>query len=139
MTKSKLSNPKRRERKWHLFDAQGMVLGRLASRIAILLQGKENVDYLPFQDNGDWVVVINAQGLRVTGKKRKDKIYYRYSGYPGGIKKESFADLLAKDPDKILRHAVKGMLPKNKLAAVMLKRLKVFTDAKHPFKAHFKD
>lgn len=120
------------EPKWLLVDADGQTLGRLASRIATILMGKDKAHYTPHMLSGDVVVVINAAKIKVTGKKLTDKIYYSHSGYPGGIKSISLEEQLHKDPTKVITHAVKGMLPKNKLAAEMLKNLKVYPLSEHP-------
>jgi len=115
-------------------DAKDQILGRLATKIARLLSGKDKVEYVPYLDLGDNVVVINAAEVAVTGKKEKQKIYYRHSGYPGGLKAETLEELRRRRPEEILRRAVKGMLPKNKLQKPMLKRLHIFADEKHPYK-----
>lgn len=121
------------KRQWHLIDLDNQVLGRVSSDIAIKLMGKHKPDYTPHIDNGDYVVVINAKKVAVTGTKPQNKLYQRHSMYPGGFKEISFADLMEKDPRKIIIHAIQGMLPKNKLRADRLKRLKVFVDDKHPY------
>ncbi|EKE19706.1 MAG: Ribosomal protein L13 [uncultured bacterium] len=121
-------------RQYHLFDAQGKVLGRLATEIAKTLSGRNKVDYVPHIDGGDFVVVINAQKIKVTGNKLEGKIYHKYSGYPGGISSISLKDLLAKDSGKVIQNAVYGMLPKNKLRDKMMLRLSVFADAEHTCK-----
>ncbi len=113
-------------RKKHTFNAQGKVLGRLAVEIASVLSGKKKVDYVPNIDNGDAVIVLNADGVVVTGNKRKGKKYYRHSGFPGGIKEMTFEDMIKKDSRKVIYLAVRGMLPKNKLQAKMLKRLEIY-------------
>ncbi|RKY39908.1 MAG: 50S ribosomal protein L13 [Candidatus Omnitrophota bacterium] len=120
------------QRRFYLIDAQGKVLGRLATRIADILRGKHKPDFAPHQDKGDYVIVINAEKVRVTGKKRESKVYRHYSGYPGGLKEETFAQLLARKPERIIMLAVKGMLPKNKLARRMIRRLKVYRGNTHP-------
>ena len=120
---------------WHLVDAKDKVLGRLASKIATVLIGKDKVSYSPHQYIGDEVVVINAGKVKVTGKKMAEKIYKRYSAYPGGLKEETLETKMKKHPDYVIRHAVKGMLPKNKLGARLLKKLKVYADENHPHKA----
>lgn len=122
------------KRQYHLFDAQGKVLGRLATEIAKTLSGRGKVDYAPNIDGGDFVVVINAGKIRVTGKKMTDKIYHSFSGYPGGITSIAFQDLLEKDPRKVLQNAVYGMLPKNKLRDKMMLRLYVYAGAEHEHK-----
>lgn len=122
-------------RSWYLVDAKGKILGRLATKIAGLLSGKTKPVYTPSVDGGDFVVVINARHIRVTGKKEEGKIYYHHTGYPGGLKRQTFKELIEKKPEEVLRRAVKGMLPKNKLGRKMLKRLKVYPDATHPHTA----
>lgn len=133
----KTSIPKREEiaRKWYLVDAEGKILGRMATKIAEILSGKKKPIYTPHLDTGDFVVVINARKVQVTGKKTMDKIYYHHSGYPGGIKQRSFEELVEKRPEEVIQRAVKGMLPKNKLGKKMLKKLKVYPDADHPHQA----
>jgi large subunit ribosomal protein L13 len=123
------------DRKWYLVDASSQVLGRLASRIASILMGKEKPTYTDFLDTGDFVVVVNVDKVRLTGKKWDDKFYYSHSGYPGGIKQISAKQLLEKHPERVIRFAVKGMLPKNKLGRRMLKRLKVYSGSEHPHAA----
>jgi len=113
------------QRETHIIDAQGKSLGRLASEIAVLLQGKHKPEYAPYKDIGDFVVVKNFDKVRFTGKKLKNKKYYRHSGYLGGLKVQTLEELLKKDPYKVLRNAVMGMLPKNKLRKKMIKRLKL--------------
>ena len=113
------------EKKWWLINAEGVVLGRLASRVANILRGKNKANYTPFFDTGDFVIVINADKVKLTGNKEDQKMYYRYSGYIGGIKEISYKNMLAKHPERILTHAVKGMLPKNRLNRKILKKLKV--------------
>jgi len=120
-------------REWHLLDAKSQVLGRLATQIARLLTGKDKPNYVPHLDCGDHVVVTNASQVKVTGRKADQKMYYRHSGYPGGFKEISYQQQMAKDPREIIRHAVAGMLPKNKLRAPRLAKLRIFVDAKHPY------
>ena len=129
--------PKKDEivRKWYLIDADGKILGRMATRIARILSGKDKPIYTPHLDTGDFVVVINARKVRVTGEKYTQKIYYHHSGYPGGLKKRTFEELMKKKPEEIILRAVKGMLPKNRLGRKMLKKLKVYPDADHPHQA----
>jgi large subunit ribosomal protein L13 len=127
------------KRQWHLVDAKGQILGRMSTRIADLLIGKSKSYYSTHLDCGDWVVVINAQNVRVTGKKKKQKIYYRHSGYPGGLKAFTFEQIIQKDPRKIIEHAVRGMLPKNKLRKKRMGRLKVFVSKEHPYEKKFKN
>lgn len=126
------------ERDWHLIDAKGQVLGRLVTGIAELLMGKNKPYFVRHLDCGDFVVVVNAKDIKVTGKKEKQKQYYRYSGYPGGLKAESLAHLRDRFPEKIIVEAVSGMLPQNKLKDRMLTRLYVFADDKHPYEDKFK-
>ncbi len=123
------------QRIWYLVDAKDKVLGRLASKIATILIGKGKVIYSPHQDVGDEVIVINARKIRTTGNKLTDKVYSRYSAYPGGLNQETLETKMKKHPDYVIRHAVKGMLPKNKLGAKLLKKLKVYADENHPHKA----
>jgi len=113
-------------RKYHLFNAQGKILGRLAVEIAKVLSGRNKVDFTPNIDGGDFAVITNSDGIKVTGNKSKGKIYYRFSGYPGGITEIAFKDQLKKDSRKIIKSAVYGMLPKNKLRRCMLKRLRIY-------------
>ncbi len=122
-------------RDWHVVDAEGRVLGRLASRIASILMGKEKPTYADFLDCGDFVIVVNAEKVRLTGKKLSDKLYYRHSGYPGGLKQMSAAEVLQKHPERLIRSAVKGMLPRNKLGRKMLLKLKIYAGENHPHQA----
>ena len=126
------------KREWHLIEAKDKILGRISTKIARLLIGKDKVEYVPYLDVGDHVVVVNAAEVGVTGKKEKQKIYYRHSGYPGGLRSETLGDLRERRPEEIIRRAVKGMLPKNKLQKLMLKRLHIFAGAEHPFEEKFK-
>jgi large subunit ribosomal protein L13 len=119
------------DRQWFVVDAAGQTLGRLASEIARRLRGKHKPLYTPHVDTGDYVIVVNAKKVRVTGKKRTDKIYYRHSGYPGGLKAISFQQLAEKAPQRIIEHAVKGMLPKGPLGRAMFRKLKVFGGPEH--------
>ncbi len=120
---------------WYLVDAQGAVLGRLASQIAARLRGKHKAIYTPHVDTGDFVVVVNAGKLRVTGNKAKDKMYYRHSTYPGGIYETNFTKLQQRHPERVLQKAVKGMLPKGPLGYAMLRKLKIYGGASHPHAA----
>ena len=122
-------------RKWYLVDADGQVLGRLASRIATILRGKNKPIFSPHQDVGDHVIIVNAEKVRVTGKKAATKRYYRHTGYPGGLRSDSFQDLLKSHPERILEKAVWGMLPHNKLGRKVYKKLKVYSGENHPHKA----
>ena len=123
------------QRSWYLVDADNKVLGRLASELAKILRGKNKPDFTPHVDTGDYVVVINAEKVNLTGNKLKDKVYYRHSGYPGGIKSMTAEDLKAKRPEDLVRLAVKGMLPKNRLGRKLFKKLKVYAGAEHPHQA----
>jgi large subunit ribosomal protein L13 len=121
-------------KKWHLVDADGMVVGRLASRVASILRGKTKPVYTPNVDTGDYVIVINAAKVRFTGNKLEKKEYFHHSGYPGGIKKKTAKDIMKESPEKIIFSAVKGMLPKNTLGRNQLKKLKVYRSTEHPHK-----
>lgn len=121
------------DRKWHLIDVRGKILGRTVSEISQLLIGKGKSNFSPNMDNGDFVVVVNAKDIEVTGRKVEQKIYTRYSGYPGGLKKLNFDKLMQKDPRKVIQNAVSGMLPKNKHRKLRMTRLYVFADDKHPY------
>ncbi|MDP2969121.1 MAG: 50S ribosomal protein L13 [Deltaproteobacteria bacterium] len=123
------------EHQWYLVDAEGKVLGRLASELAKILRGKNKPIYTPHVDTGDFVIVVNAGKVALTGKKMKDKIYYHHTGYPGGIREISGEKLLAKMPTEMIRIAVNGMLPKNSLGRQMFQKLKVYAGAKHPHEA----
>jgi large subunit ribosomal protein L13 len=123
------------ERRWYLVDAEGQTLGRLATRIADTLRGKGKPQFTPHVDTGDFVVVVNAEKIVVTGKKLDEKIYYRHSGYPGGLKQRTLREQLDRRPTEVIRIAVKGMLPKNKLAARQLTKLKVYAGPDHPHEA----
>lgn len=123
------------QHEWFVVDAEGQILGRLASKVAQILRGKHKPIYTPSMDCGDFVIIINADKIRVTGNRLDDKVYYRYSGYPGGLKEITMRDQLAKHPHRILKLAVKGMLPRNRLGRQMFKKLKVYADANHPHTA----
>ena len=120
------------KREWFVVDAEGQSLGRMASKIAAVLRGKHKPIFTPGLDTGDFVIVVNANKVTVTGNKLTEKFYYRYSGYPGGLTGISLRDQLAKHPDRVIEHAVWGMLPHNKLGKAMLKKLKVYGGAEHP-------
>jgi large subunit ribosomal protein L13 len=120
------------ERRWYVVDAEGQNLGRLATRIADQLRGKNKPQFTPHVDTGDFVVVVNAEKIAVTGKKLDEKVYYRHSGYPGGLKQRTLREQLERRPTEVLRLAVKGMLPKNKLAARQLTKLKIYAGPEHP-------
>tara|TARA_E500000331_G_scaffold241542_1_gene231942 strand:+ start:1556 stop:1990 length:435 start_codon:yes stop_codon:yes gene_type:complete len=119
---------------WHLVDAKDQILGRLATNIAMKLMGKDKVGYTPNLATGDYVVVVNSSGVKLTGNKSIQKEYFKHSGYPGGEKMIKFEEMMEKNPSDVIVSAVKGMLPKNKLRDVMMKRLKVFSHEDHPFK-----
>lgn len=123
------------ERKWYVVDASAMVLGRLATRIAGVLRGKNKPQFTPHLDVGDFVVVVNADKVRLTGKKAEIKTYSHHTGYPGGLKQEVFSDLLRRKPEKIIESAVRGMLPHSRLGQKQFKKLKVYRGANHPHKA----
>lgn len=133
--KTYVANPNEIDRKWHLVDANGKVLGRLASQVATILRGKNKAIYSPHLDAGDHVVIINAEKIRVTGKKAASKTYFRHTGYPGGSRFETFAKLLEKAPERILEKAIKGMLPHNTLGQRMYKKLRVYAGESHPHEA----
>ena len=120
---------------WHVIDARGETLGRLSSKIAVLLQGKHKPIYVPHLNTGDFVVVINSDKFRVTGKKLEQKMYYRHSGYHGGLREQTLAQLMDRSPTRAMRHAVKGMLPKNAMGRRMLSRLKLYAQSTHPHEA----
>ena len=121
--------------KWKVVDAEGQTLGRIASQIAAILNGKHNPLYVPHLLTGDYVVVLNADKIRVTGNKMSQKMYYRHSGYHGGLTERTMEQMMDRHPDRVIRQAVKGMLPKNSLGRKMLKRLKVYTGTSHPHEA----
>jgi large subunit ribosomal protein L13 len=123
------------ERAWYVFDAEAQTLGRLATQIAGVLRGKGKPAYTPHVDTGDFVVVVNAEKIRVTGNKLDQKIYYRHSGYPGGLRERTLREQLDRRPEEVLRKAVKGMLPKNKLASAQLRKLKIYAGPNHPHEA----
>jgi large subunit ribosomal protein L13 len=123
------------EREWHLVDAEGQTLGRLATHIADTLRGKNKPQYTPHVDTGDFVVVVNAEKVAVTGKKLDDKIYYRHSGYPGGLRQRTLREQLARRPEEVIRKAVKGMLPRNRLSRAQLRKLKIYAGPEHPHTA----
>lgn len=123
------------EKKWYIIDADGKILGRLATRIATILRGKQKPEFTPNVDMGDYVICINASKVKVTGRKETQKIYTRYTGYPGGLKKTTLKEMRAKKPEEIIYHAVKGMLPKGPLGRKIIKKLKVYPESKHPHEA----
>lgn len=130
-----MAKPHEVERKWYVVDAAGQTLGRLSTEIASILRGKLKPTYTPHVDTGDYVIVINADQIQLSGNKWQQKKYYRHSGYPGGLKETTAAELLAKKPEKIIELAVKGMLPKNKLGRAQLKKLKVYAGSEHSHQA----
>ncbi len=127
--------PKDIDRQWYVVDAQDQVLGRLASQIAHRLRGKHKPEFAPHMDNGDFIVVVNCEKIRVTGTKMDKKTYYRHSGWVGGLKSTSLGDMLADKPERVLMAAVRGMLPKNRLSRDLLKKLKIYAGPEHPHTA----
>jgi large subunit ribosomal protein L13 len=127
------------DRRWYVVDADGQTLGRLATRIADTLRGKRKPEYTPHVDTGDFVVVVNAEKISVTGNKADQKIYYRHSGYPGGLRSRTFAEELDRRPTEVLRKAVKGMLPRNRLARQQINKLKIYAGPEHPHAAQNPD
>ena len=129
--------PKQNEiqRQWYIVDAEGQVLGRMATRIADVLRGKHKPSFTPNMDTGDFIVVVNAEKVVVTGKKAVQKTYQTYSGYPGGLTEKSYATVMAKHPDRIIRLAVRRMIPKNKLGRQIIKKLKIYAGPDHPHEA----
>ncbi len=132
MSTNVLSN-KDIKRNWHHVDAKDQIVGRLASQVATILMGKNKAQFVPYMDNGDFVVITNAAKVTISGKKAEQKNYYRHSGFPGGFKSETFEHLLKRRPEEVIQHAVKGMLPKNKLGRRMIKKLHVFAGEHHTF------
>ena len=137
----KTYQPKQKDikREWHLIDANGKVLGRIASNIVKFLMGKHKVDYAPHLDMGDYIVVVNSQKIVVTGRKEKQKVYYSHSGYPGGFKEIKFEKLLKEQPNRIIKLAVKRMLPANRLRDKRMARLKIFAEENHTYEDKFKN
>ena len=129
------AKPREIERHWYVVDADGKTLGRLATQIADTLRGKHKAQYTPHVDTGDFVVVVNAEKIAVTGKKLDDKIYRRHSGYPGGLRERTLREELDRRPTEVLRKAVKGMLPRNRLARAQLRKLKIYAGPEHPHEA----
>ncbi|MBI2088774.1 MAG: 50S ribosomal protein L13 [Deltaproteobacteria bacterium] len=123
------------QRQWYVVDAKGKILGRLASEVARILRGKHKAGFTPHADGGDFVIVVNAEGVKLTGKKLEQKIYYRHTEYPGGIRETSAGKLLARKPEALIRAAVKGMLPKNRLSRKLVTKLKVYAGPDHPHQA----
>lgn len=136
LTKNTYSaRPKDIERKWYVVDAEGQVLGRLATGVATVLRGKHKAIYTPSMDTGDHVIIINAGKVVVTGGKESKKIYYHHSGYPGGLKETTYEDKFARHPEQVVIHAIRGMLPKNRLGRAMISKLHVYGDREHPHEA----
>ncbi len=133
--KSYMARPLEVERKWYVVDAEGQTLGRLATQIAAVLRGKTKAQYTPHIDTGDFVVVVNADRIEVTGRKAEQKIYYRHTGYPGGLKEVSYERMMDRKPTEIVRKAVWGMMPKSRLARAQFKKLKIYAGAEHPHAA----
>jgi large subunit ribosomal protein L13 len=133
--KTSVAKAKEVTRDWYLVDAENQVLGRIATTIANILRGKNKPTFTPSVDTGDFIIVVNAEKIALTGNKRADKTYYSHSGFPGGIKAITAEKLLDKKPEQLIKHAVKGMLPKNKLAYHMLSKLKIYSGATHPHEA----
>jgi large subunit ribosomal protein L13 len=133
--KTYVAKPTDRERNWLVVDATGLTLGRLSTQIADALRGKRKPTYTPHIDTGDFVIVVNAEKIAVTGNKLEDKLYYRHSGYPGGLKSRTLAEQLARQPEEVIRKAVKGMLPRNRLARKQLTKLKIYAGPEHPHAA----
>lgn len=133
--KTYIAKDKDIQRSWYVVDAKDKILGRLAAKVASVLRGKDKVIYSPHQDTGDEVIVINASKVRTTGKKLSEKLYKSYSAYPGGLKLETLETVLKKRPEFVIRHAVKGMLPKNKLGDKLIKKLRVYAGESHPHTA----
>jgi len=123
------------KRQWHVVDATGKTLGRLSAQIARLLKGKHKPMYAPHLDTGDYIIVVNAAKVRVTGRKAKQKVYYRHSGYPGGLKQVTFEKMLSSQPTRVIEHAVRGMLPRNRLGRAMFRKLRVYAGDSHPHQA----
>jgi large subunit ribosomal protein L13 len=133
--KTYVATPSTRERNWLVVDATGKTLGRLATRIADVLRGKTKPEFTPHIDVGDFVIVVNAEKIAVTGKKREDKLYYRHSGYPGGLRSRTLGDMLERRPEEVIRLAVKGMLPRTRLGRAQLRKLKIYAGPDHPHEA----
>lgn len=133
--KSYMARPLQVERKWYVIDAEGQTLGRLSSEITGILRGKTKAQYTPHIDTGDFVVVVNAEKIVVTGKKATQKVYYRHSGYPGGLKTTTYEEMMERKPAEIIRKAVAGMMPKTRLGRQQLRKLKVYAGPEHPHRA----
>jgi large subunit ribosomal protein L13 len=133
--KTYVATPENRERDWYVVDAEGKTLGRLATQLADVLRGKRKPEYTPHCDTGDFVVVVNAEKIVVTGRKLEQKTYFRHSGYPGGLRSRSLEEMLDRNPEDVIRKAVKGMLPRNKLGRAQIGKLKVYAGPDHPHQA----
>ena len=129
--KTVYADEKKIERKWYIVDAEGVTLGRLATRVAIILRGKHKPIFTPFQELGDYVIVVNAARVNVTGKKMSDKMYYRHTGYPGGLRTASLAKMLESKPEYPVEHAIRGMLPKNRMGRKLFNNVKVYAGPEH--------
>ncbi len=135
MNRSYMAKPEEVVRKWYVVDASGRTLGRLASRVAAILKGKHKPTYTPHVDTGDYVIIVNADKIVLTGNKLRDKIYYRHTQYPGGLRSMTYGQFLEKSPEKLIEKAVRGMLPHNRLGRSMIKKLRVYASADHPHQA----
>jgi large subunit ribosomal protein L13 len=133
--KTYVATPATRERNWLVVDASGQTLGRLATQIADALRGKRKPEFTPHVDTGDFVIVVNAEKVSVSGKKREEKLYYRHSGYPGGLRSRTLGDLLQRKPEEVIRLAVRGMLPRTRLGRAQLRKLKIYAGPDHPHEA----
>lgn len=133
--KTYVAKPSTINRDWYIVDASGMRLGRLATQIADTLRGKNKPDYTPHIDTGDFVIVVNAEKIAVTGRKLENKMYYRHTGYPGGLKQRTLGEMLERQPEEVIRKAVRGMMPKNRLSRAQIKKLKVYAGSAHPHEA----
>lgn len=135
MKETFVNSPEKTTKKWYVFDAEDQILGRLATKATNVLMGKNKNTYTPFLENGDYVIVINAEKIKITGKKDKQKLYRNHSGYPGGMRVEKFSSLIERRPEKIIEQSIKGMLPKGPLGRQIYKNLKVYKGAEHPHSA----
>jgi large subunit ribosomal protein L13 len=135
IVKTFVATPETRQRDWYVVDAEGKTLGRLATQIADALRGKRKPEYTPHVDTGDFVIVVNAEKVRVTGEKRNAKLYRRHSGYPGGLRSRTLGQMLERRPEEVIRLAVRGMLPRNRLGRAQLTKLKVYAGPEHPHQA----
>ena len=133
--KTYVATPENRQRDWYVVDAEGKTLGRLATQIADALRGKRKPEYTPHCDTGDFVVVVNAEKVAVTGRKREQKLYHRHSGHPGGLRTRTLGEMLERRPEEVIRLAVRGMLPRNRLARQQLRKLKIYPGPDHPHQA----